>query len=183
MRKNTFIYLLEFNFFLWSCKFNDVKNHTKTSEKAQVKKDNFLVKSSLTYLAFITHQLANSYKANFNYSSMSVYEKIKILYSAALDVPLFTAMKPVNLKVPGLTNVQVLYLNNYNNFYSVFNVCEIMKGYIELIMQKDIAYYSSILQSIKINSRLTENEKSNLQFILTYIQDTVSFAYGRHQYS
>ncbi|KAA5535564.1 hypothetical protein [Paenimyroides baculatum] len=177
MKKTTFIYLLGFNFFLLSCTLDDENNNFTTIENAQMKINNPLGKPSRTDLAFITQQLTNSYKANFNDSNMSLYQKIHLLDSAALYVPLFTALKPANFTLPDVTGSQ-LYLNNYNTVYNTLNVSVKMKGYLDLIIQTEVVDYNSILQNIEIDSLLTINEKNRLQFIITYLQDTATIIYG-----
>src|SRR5690606_35417990 len=128
MKKTTFIYLLGFNFFLLSCTLDDENYEVTTVENPQVKINNFLGKPARTDLAFITQQLTNSYKVNFNDSDLSLGQKINLLDSAALYVPLFTALKPANFTLPDVTNSQV-YLNNYNTVYNTLNVSVKMKGY------------------------------------------------------
>lgn len=177
MKKTTFIYLLGFNFFLLSCTFDDVDHEVTIVENDQMKIDNLSGKPSRTDLAFITQQLTNSYKANYNDNNMSLYQKINLLDSAALYVPLFTALKPVNFILPDITSAQV-YLNNYNTAYGALNVSVNMKGYLDLVIQTDVADYHSMLQSIEIDSLLTTNEKNRLQFIITYLQDTATGVYG-----
>ena len=171
MKKITFIYLLVFNFLLLSCTLNGVDNEVIIIESTPNNNDNISEKPAPTDLAIITQQLTNSYKLNFNDSGMSLSQKINLLDSAALYVPSFTTLKPVDFILPDVTEAYV-YLNNHNTAYTTLNVSVNMKGYLDMIVQTSVSDYYLLLQAIQIDSLLTTNEKENLKFIIIYLQDT-----------
>ena len=177
MKKTTFICLLAFNFSLLSCNFDDSYNEVNTVENTQVQINNPLAKPSRTDLAFITQQLTNSYKANFNDSDIPLTQKINLLDSATVYVPLFAEIKPVNFAVPDVEDIQV-FLNNYNTAYTNLNVSVDVRDYLDLIVQTEVADYNLLLQSIETDLYLNTYEKHNLQFIVIYMQDTVNAVYG-----
>jgi len=177
MKKITFIYLLGFNFLLLSCTLDGEDNEVSIIESTPNNNDNLSGKPARTDLAFITQQLTNSYKVNFNDSDLSLGQKINLLDSAALYVPLFTTLKPVDFTLPDVTDAYI-YLNNHNTAYTTLNVSVSMKGYLDLIVQTGVSDYYLVLQAIQIDSLLTTNEKENLKFIIVYLQDTAPSANG-----
>lgn len=177
MKKNTFIiYLLGFNFLFLSCTFDESDYKPDTVENSQTE-INLSGKPARTDLAFITQQLTYSYKVNFNDSGMSLGQKINLLDSAGMSVPLFVALRPVNYTLPEVVDAQI-YLNNYITAYTNLNVSLKMKGYLNSVIETDVSDYYLIMQALEIDSLLTINEKERLQFIVTYLQDTANSVYG-----
>lgn len=173
MKKITFIFLLGFTSLLLSCTANDYETNTSNETTTSVLVNNTVLGTpGRTDFAFIAQQLANSYKTYYNNTNATLYQNIVLLDSAAVYVPLFTALKNDGFVLPTTTEAQ-FFLTDYDYSYTDLDVSLQMMVYLDTIVETNGLDYVGITESIQADLILTTTEKMQLQFIVTYFNDTV----------
>ncbi len=170
MKKTTFICSLGFLFMLMACDVGDYEQNP-TINLADTVVAAEQGKPARTDLAFIAQQLATSYSTNFDDTDTTLSQKIVLLDSASLYVPLFISLKPAGFGLPSATEA-ASFLTGYDYSYTNLNVSLQMKSYLNVLLATDVVDYTTLLAAINTDSSLTTTEKEQLQFIVTYINDT-----------
>lgn len=170
MKKTTFIYSLGFLFMLMACDAGDYEQNP-TANLADTVVTAEQGKPARTDLAFIAQQLATSYSTNFDDTATTLSQKIVLLDSASIDVPLFTSLKPVGFALP-TANEANSFLTDYDDSYANLNVSLRMRSYLDVLVTTDEVDYLILADTINADANLTTTEKEQLQFIATYINDT-----------
>ena len=170
MEKTTFIYSLGFLFILMACDAGDYEqNPTNNLATSLVTAEQG--KPVRTDLAFTAQQLAASYSNNFDDTDTTLSQKIVLLDSASLYVPLFNSLKPVDFTLPTTTEA-ASFLTGHDDSYANLNVSLQMRSYLNVVLATDVVDYITLLATINTDSSLTTTEKEQLQFIITYMNDT-----------
>lgn len=170
MKKTTFICSLGFLFMLIACDAGDYEqNHTTNlADTAGTAEQG---KPARTDLAFIAQQLATSYSANIDDIDTTLSQKIVLLDSASLYVPLFSSLKPVDFTLPTATEA-TSFLTDYDDSYVNMNVSLQMRSYLDVLVTADVLDYTTLAATIDADIILTPTEKMQLQFIVTYMRDS-----------
>lgn len=127
-------------------------------------------KPARTDLAYIAQQLTSSYNGLNDSTDGTLYQKIVLLDSASLYVPLFTALKPTGFMLPSTTEAQV-FITGYSMAYSSLDVSAQMYGYFDTITETTEVDYAALADTIERDTFLTNSEKTQLQFIVTYLNE------------
>lgn len=171
MKKNTFICCLGFLFTLMACDTGDfeqdpnLKKHSSDALSTSVPS-----KPARTDLAFITQRLTESYLIHVDDTNTTTSQKIELLDSASLYVPLFNSLKPTDYTLPTATEA-ALFLTDYQNSYINLNVSSLMKSYLDVLVLSDTVDYIVLTATIDSDISLTDTEKVQLRFIITYLSE------------
>lgn len=172
MKKNTLICFLGSLFMLMSCDAGDYEQDSATGMNTFETADYAVQgKPARTDLAFIAQQLTTSYSTHFNNNDTTISQKIVLLDSASLYVPLFTFLKPTGFVLPTVTEAD-LFLTHYQSGYVNLNVSTQMKSYLGILVAANNVNYTTLADTINIDTILTSTEKMELQFIVSYLHDT-----------
>lgn len=155
---------------LFACN-NDENQHFENSNTNLAYTSNMLFGQSVrTDLAFITQQLITSYITSNNSNNSLLTQKIELLDSASLSVPLFISLKPLNFLLPTTTEAEV-YLNHFENSYENLNVSAQMLEYLNAIVLAENVNHEVLMNSVQEDVLLNMTEKMQLEFILTYLHE------------
>lgn len=170
MTKTTFICSLGFLFFLMACDAEDYEQYPSmhSSDTSGIAAQG---KPAQIDLAFITQQLCASYSTHFDDNNTTLSQKIVLLESASLYVPLFTSLKPVGFVLPTTTEA-AMFVTDYEDFYENLNVSPQMTGYFDTIAETQDVDYLVLADTVQTDIILTPTEKMQLQFIITYLYET-----------
>ncbi|MEG1230182.1 MAG: hypothetical protein RSD71_15935, partial [Flavobacterium sp.] len=134
MKKTTFICSLGFLFMLMACNAGDYEQDPNMGAHPSETSDiSVQGKPARTDLAFIAQQLAAGYSTHFNDSDATLSQKIVLLDSASLYVPLFTSLKPVGFSLPTAAEAD-FFLTDYEDSYTTLNVSLQMRSYLDTLI-------------------------------------------------
>jgi len=169
MKKTTFICSLGFLFMFMACDTGDYDTniHTHSSDMVNIAEQG---KPARTDLAFITQQLTASYLTHVDDTSTTTSQKIVLLDSASLYVPLFSSLKPAGFTLPTATEA-TLFLTEYQDSYINLSVSSQMKSYLDTLVISDVVDYIVLTATINSDISLTDTEKVQLLFIVTYLSE------------
>jgi len=172
MTKTTFICFLGFLFILMACDAGDYEQDPNismySSDKSGVTMQG---KPAQTDLAFITQQLIAGYSTQFDDNNTTLSQKIVLLDSASLYVPLFSSLKPAGFVLPTTTEA-AFFLTDYEDSYINMNVSSQMRSYLDVLVATDVVDYILLADTIQADLTLTSTQKIQMQFIVTYLSDT-----------
>ena len=172
MRKTTFICSLGFLFILMAC---DAGDYEQEPNLGQHLTDTSAIavqgKPARTDLAFVAQQLSVGYSTHFDDNNPTLSQKIVLLDSASMYVPLFSSLKPVDFVLPTTTEAD-FFLTDYQDFYVSLNVSSQMRSYLDALVSTNNINYLVFADMIQEDLTLTTTEKIQLQFIVTYLSDT-----------
>lgn len=159
-------------FMLMSCDTSDYGQESATGMHTSDTADYTVQgKPVRTDLAFIAQQLTTSYSTHFNDNDTTLSQKIVLLDSASLYVPLFTSLKPTGFILPTVAEAD-LFLTHYQSSYINLNVSTQMKLYLGILVAANNVDYTTLADTINIDTILTSTEKMQLQFIVSYLHET-----------
>lgn len=169
MKKTTFICSLGFLFMFMACDTGDYDTniHTHSSDMVSIADQG---KPARTDLAFIAQQLTASYLTHVDDTSTTTSQKIVLLDSASLYVPLFSSLKPAGFTLPTATEA-TLFLTEYQDSYINLSVSSQMKSYLDTLVISDVVDYIVLTATINSDISLTDTEKVQLLFIVTYLSE------------
>lgn len=171
MKKTTFICSLGFLFTLMACDAGDFEQDPNLDKHSSDASSNSVQgKPARTDLAFITQQLTASYSTHVDDTSTTTSQKIVLLDSASLYVPLFSSLKPAGFTLPTATEA-ALFLTDYQNSYINLSVSSLMKSYLDTLVTTDAVDYIVLTETINTDISLTATEKGQLRFIVTYLSE------------
>lgn len=170
MKKTILICCLGFVFMLMACDAGDYEQNLAANPPYMVG-TTMQGKPARTDLAFITQQLTTSYSTYFEGRDATLSQKVILLDSASLYVPLFSSLKPVGFTLPTEAQVE-FFLTNYEESYVNLSVSSQMRSYLDILVGTDSVNYNMLADMIHADSVLTSAEKMQLHFIVTYIIDT-----------
>jgi len=172
MKKTTFICSLVFLFILMACDAGDYEQAPNTFiHSSETSGTSVQGKPARTDLAFITQQLTAGYVTYFDDRDTTLSQKIVLLDSASLYVPLFTSLKPVGFSLPTATEA-AFFLTDYEDSYTALNVSLQMRSYLDTLIGSQSIDYIVLADTIQADLNLTSTEKLQLQFIVIYLGDT-----------
>lgn len=172
MKKTTLIGSLGFLFMLMACDAGHYEQDSNIgTHTSEISATSVQGKPAQTDLVFIVQQLTTSYSTNFADTDTTLFQKIVLLDSASIDVPLFTSLKPVEFALP-TANEANSFLTDYDDSYANLNVSLRMRSYLDVLVTTDEVDYLILADTINADANLTTTEKEQLQFIATYINDT-----------
>lgn len=169
MKKTTFICSLVFVFMLLACDAEDYEQNL-TANSLDMADTAIQDKPARTDLAFITQQLTTSYSTHFAGTDGTISQKIVLLDSASLYVPLFSSLKPVGFILPTETQAE-FFLTDYEDSYVNLKVSSQMRSYLDVLVGMDALDYNMLTDTIHADFVLTSAEKVQLQFIVTCLID------------
>lgn len=172
MTKTTFICSLGFLFILMACDAGDYEQDQNLGLHLSDTSGSALQgKPARTDLAFVTQQLIAGYSTHFDDNNTTLSQKIVLLDSASLYVPLFSSLKPVGFVLPTATEA-AFFLTDYEDSYLNLNVSSQMRSYLDALVATDDLDYIMLANTIQEDLTLTSTQKIQLQFIVTYLSDT-----------
>jgi len=145
----------------------DTNIHTHSSDMVSIADQG---KPARTDLAFIAQQLTASYLTHVDDTSTTTSQKIVLLDSASLYVPLFSSLKPAGFTLPTATEA-TLFLTEYQDSYINLSVSSQMKSYLDTLVISDVVDYIVLTATINSDISLTDTEKVQLLFIVTYLSE------------
>lgn len=159
-------------FMLIACNVDDYEQEIITETQSANESDTFLKgKAARIDLAFIVQELTNSYDIHFNNNNATLSQKIVLLDSASMYVPLFTSLKPVGFALPTATEA-AFFITSYEDSYENLNVSLQMMSYLDILTSMQSVDFTILQNTIQADGVLTPNEKMQLEFIVTYFHET-----------